>query len=153
MKKYNLFLDDIRNPSDCLGYTRDHRYTQLKWVVVRNYNDFNKEILRRFIEGEIPEVVSFDHDLCDAHYDPSMYVSKEAYEEVSADFKEMTGKEAAMSLVNFCLNFDIPLPEIMIHTQNPIGYTRIKETIEDYRRFKKMVADEQSSKFGVDSNR
>lgn len=56
---YNLFLDDIRNPSDCIHYMYTPIYTSVDWVIVRNYNEFVKTIE----EKGLPEIVSFDHDL------------------------------------------------------------------------------------------
>ncbi len=152
LKGYHLFLDDVRQPIDCITYKRDKRYTELNWVIVRSYPEFGRELLNRFIEGEFPETVSFDHDLSDEHYDLTMYQGVDQYNDVSKGFKEKTGKEAAEFLINFCIDHNLPLPKIMIHTQNPVGYQRIEQVIEDFYRFKRMIANEQSKRFRSSDN-
>ena len=75
---YNLFLDDFRIPLDC-HYTSNPRfYFTNDWVIVRNYDQFCKEIQKRYEKGEWPETISFDHDLGDSHYDHS-YVHEDDY--------------------------------------------------------------------------
>ena len=60
--KYNIFLDDIRVPTDVtwVDVPVDQHYS-----VVRSYKEFVDLItLRR----EIPKYVCYDHDLSDIHY-------------------------------------------------------------------------------------
>jgi hypothetical protein len=81
-----------------------------------------------------------------------MYQGVDQYNDVSKGFKEKTGKEAAEFLINFCIDHNLPLPKIMIHTQNPVGYQRIEQVIEDFYRFKRMIANEQSKRFRSSDN-
>ena len=73
LKYYNLFLDDIRQPSDCLKYLTDERYSTEEWIIVRSHEEFVQLIQRKWTEREFVRLVSFDHDLNDEHYDPSMF--------------------------------------------------------------------------------
>lgn len=57
--KYNLYLDDFRDPRDSGYYLNNPIYETLEWVVVRNYDEFVKCVE----ENGVPEVISFDHDL------------------------------------------------------------------------------------------
>lgn len=136
MKTYNLFLDDIRQPSDCFMYMRNSDYNNLSWVIVRSHKGFVREVENRFSNGEIPALVSFDHDLADEHYDPSMYHGTESYDKAAQSFVEQTGLDSARWFVQFCLDNDIQMPPCLVHSMNPVGRDKIKSTIQDYERFK-----------------
>jgi hypothetical protein len=126
---YNLFLDDLRVPSDCRRYINDNRYLELNWVIVRSHDEFISHIEKEWKNGSFPKLVSFDHDLDDEHYHPSMFVSTEAYENAYQSFNSPTGRRAAAFLVEFCKNKNISLPECLIHTMNPAGEIRIQATL------------------------
>jgi hypothetical protein len=115
---YNLFLDDEREPNECT-WMNDSRYTNLKWVVVRSHDEFVRTLSDRFNRNEVPELVSFDHDLAD----------------VGGIVREKTGNDSAKFLVQWCIDNSINLPECLVHTMNPIGRERIKQAIKDYNRF------------------
>jgi hypothetical protein len=115
---YNLFLDDEREPNECT-WMNDSRYTNFKWVVVRSHDEFVRTLTGRFNRNEVPELVSFDHDLAD----------------VGGKVDEKTGDDSAKFLVQWCIDNSINLPECLVHTMNPIGRERIKQAIKDYNRF------------------
>ena len=48
------------------------------------------------------------------------------------DYKEQTGEGCAQWLVEYCNNNDEPLPEIFIHSANPVGADKIKQVVEDF---------------------
>ena len=129
MKHYNLFLDDYRIPEECLEYKDDERYGTETWVIVKSHESFVQELETRWEDGEFPKLVSFDHDLDDEHYDPSMWKGVEAYEHAYKQFTEPTGRRSAGFLKSFCLEKNIPLPECLIHTMNPAGEERIRRTL------------------------
>jgi len=134
-KTYNLFLDDIRQPKDCLTYTHEPRYGTREWEVVRSHDEFISNVTRNWAEGKFPELVSFDHDLADEHYDPAMYHGVEAYNAKSVKFDTPTGNETAKWFVQFCIDQSIELPECLVHSMNPAGKQRIKSTLQDYERY------------------
>lgn len=126
---YNLFLDDYRQPEDCFDYTYNKVYL-LGWKVVRNYDDFI-----RVIENDgLPKMISFDHDLCDEHYDPDLYGS-ETYNEIYDSFVEKTGYDCAKWLINYCAENKLALPEtILVHSMNPAGSANIKSIFNSYHK-------------------
>jgi hypothetical protein len=116
---YNLFLDDYRKPEDAFDYTNNQLYL-IGWVVVRNYEEFVKTILER----GVPEAISFDHDLADAHYE-----SQQHYDE----YKEKTGYHCAKWFIDYCIDNEKELPaEILIHSMNPAGSLNIKSLFDTY---------------------
>ena len=134
-KTYSLFLDDIRVPTDCTNYMREARYGTREWVTVRSHSAFVIEVAERFANGQFPELVSFDHDLADEHYDPTMYHGIDNYNVKAIQFKEDTGNESARWFVQFCIDNGIELPECIVHSMNPAGRERINQTLKDYDRY------------------
>jgi hypothetical protein len=125
----HIFLDDIRSIRDIYHTAPNPE----QWIVIRNYNDFVKEIQREF-----PEFVSFDHDLADEHYH-ALIKSKgnsEAFDIDSKNFKEKTGLECAKWLVNYCMEKDVDFPDYAVHSFNPIGAENIRCYIEGYKKFR-----------------
>lgn len=127
-EKIKIFLDDVRQASDCLGYMYkriggENNLYKEDWVVVRDYPTFCKVVMNNF--GLISHV-SFDHDLADSHYSGAMYESLEAYEKAITGSTEKTGYECAHFLKNFYQMKEEPLPKIYVHSMNPVGVDRIK---------------------------
>lgn len=121
MKK--LFLDDIRELKD--DYPKYIDYSdEENWDVVRNYNEFIDYISNL----EIPEIISFDHDLADSHYTPMEYwddynKSKEWQEQQV--HTEKTGYDCAKWLSEYLHLNNIPSPKIVCHSMNPVGRDNI----------------------------
>jgi hypothetical protein len=115
-----LFLDDVRNPKDCVSYMRNKVYNE-DWDIVRTYDEF----INYITENGVPDEISFDHDLADEHYDPSMYKSSEAYGKKYDSFKEKTGYDCAKWLRNYCVENGIPYPIYLVHSMNPVGRENI----------------------------
>lgn len=110
-KGYCLFLDDIREVSDVKSLDQSKN-----WIVARSYHEF----VDTLSDLGLPEVVSFDHDLCDEHYmDPDCTRFRYIQD----------GSHAAHALVTYCKEMCLSLPEINIHTINPIGRRRIFEVL------------------------
>ena len=135
MKTYNLFLDDVRQPADCLTYINNRAYVELKWDVVKTHASFVKHIEDKWKEGEFPSTVSFDHDLAPEHYHPSMYAGVKAYNSAYQKMEEPTGRSSAEWLVKFCIENELEMPRCYIHSMNPAGRERIRQTLGDYERF------------------
>ena len=133
--KYNLFLDDIREPEEAYSYTQLSIYTELNWKIVRNYEEFINYIKRNHKKYSImPEIISFDHDLADEHYRPSMITDPEKYSGYydNGTFKEKTGMECAKWLVNFCMDNGVKMPKCYVHSMNPVGSKNIINYINNY---------------------
>ena len=120
-----LFLDDIRYPQDAANYIHPVElrpyYRQCQVDIVRNY----KEFVEYFKYNEMPDIISFDHDLADQHYAPMDQWEK--YDEWAAQqhFKEETGYDCAKFLINYCQEKGIKLPTTFCHSMNPVGKENI----------------------------
>ena len=125
---YNLFLDDFRHPYDAFNITKDPVFTQLKWEIVRSHNQFVKFIEKKFKEGVFPDLIAFDHDLDDAHYDH--LTSDFPYDEM----KEKTGFHSAKWLVDFCIDNNLKLPKYIVHSMNPGGRENIKGLLSNFKK-------------------
>ncbi len=121
-----LFLDDIREPKDCLSYmfqrigTMQNIYSE-EWVVVRNYDEFVKAISDNY--NTITHI-SFDHDLAEQHYTDKMYSSAEEYYK-SIEGTEKTGFDAAKYMKEFYDNNNKNYPTMFVHSMNPVGTQNI----------------------------
>jgi hypothetical protein len=124
-----LFLDDIRQPETCATYMPSpEMYVEENWDVVRDY----KQFVNYIEENGVPDVISFDHDLADIHYDPTTWTEGFVY-------KEETGYDCAKWLLQYCVKNKIPVPEYHVHSMNPIGKKNIEGIFESYERFKEKV--------------
>ena len=131
---YNLFLDDFRNPEDCVTYMQTAIYTNLEWIIVRNYYAFITIIQNK----GIPNIISFDHDLADQHYDKEI-IKGQSYDEIYDLFDEKTGYHCALWLINYCIDNEEEIPnEIFIHSMNPAGSMNIKSLFDSYNKIRKL---------------
>lgn len=125
---YKLFLDDERHPTKVTWVNLPLG----PWTIARNYNDFITYIYK----CGLPSFVSFDHDLADEHYRPSMYDKDKHYSNYYTDgtFKEKTGYDCAKWLCDYCAEHNLDFPEYAVHSMNPIGRENITKYIENYRK-------------------
>lgn len=112
MAKKGLFLDDERTPIQVTWIN----YPSVDWDIVRTVGEFSEA----YRSGAY-EVVSLDHDLQD--FCPVTSV-------------ELTGKHAAMYMVHLDDLGKVILPEIFVHSMNPVGKENIKSYIDSYKRYK-----------------
>lgn len=129
-----LFLDDLREPMDVYGYTKDVTYSRLNWDIVRSYDEFVGYIYRY----GLPRLVSFDHDLAPSHYTPEYlwcdYEKSKAWQELQeSTHTEKTGLACAAFLVEHCEKIGERLPVFMCHSQNPVGKDKILKVLNDYK--------------------
>lgn len=96
-----LFLDDERNPQDV---TWMQYPDNVVWTVVRTFSEFVKAV-----QSTPFDLISFDHDLQD--------FSKGS---------EMTGYDCLKYLANNSIYIsDYFLPQVVVHSMNPIGKVNI----------------------------
>lgn len=115
-----IFLDDVRDPSVCLGYMWQrignlNLLYKEEWYVVRNYEDF-ADIIDKF-KGKITHI-SFDHDLADIHYNPETQTE-------SFEYDEKTGYDAAIYFKKVYEEDNLKFPVLFVHSMNPIGTQNI----------------------------
>ena len=118
-EKKRLYLDDVRTP---IG---------TDWVIIRNYEHFVSTI--RLYGLENFDVISLDHDLGDE----SMI---EYYTNVKNNYvlnydnivNEKTGYDCCKFLVAESMSKKIPLPQIYVHSANPIGSANMMGYVNNY---------------------
>jgi len=133
LKKYNLFLDDFRNPEDVYAYIKNAKYNGDNWIVVRSYDEFVNQITEGFKNSEFPGLISFDHDLADEHYDLNIL-----YEIDYNSYKEKTGYDCAKFIIAFCSSLNLDLPDYLIHSMNTIGKLNIESLLKSYLKSKEI---------------
>ena len=124
------YLDDCRQPRP------NHWFS---WEIVRSYKEFVNYILQR----GVPRMLSFDHDLADAHV--QHYLRHESYHRDSkepyhitdkdyAGFEEKTGYDCAKWLVEYCLDNDQLMPHFSVHSANPAGAENILHLLNNLQK-------------------
>lgn len=122
----NIFLDDERGPLDVYKYTTDPIYRDEEWMIVRDYETFERMI--KHYNTDI-DLVSLDHDLAPEHYRD--YVSQRHQvppdEQILhyEDYKEKTGYDCAKFLIQYCHEHGHELPQVRIHSMNVVGKQNI----------------------------
>ena len=110
-------------------YTHDQKYL-LKWDIVRTFYEFKLYVEK----NDIPEIISFDHDLGDEYYDPDIHGS-ETYSEEYDNLVSKNGYDCAKWLINYCIDNNInPPKKILIHSANESGSLDIKSIFDTYNK-------------------
>jgi hypothetical protein len=117
-KKILLYLDDVRTPING------------EWFVVRNYDEFVAKIKLHGLENF--ELISLDHDLGESAMIEYYNNVKENYIIDYSNITEKTGYDAAKFLVAESIAKKIPLPQIYVHSANPIGSANIIGYINNF---------------------
>ena len=113
-----LYLDDMRNPiAD-------------DWQVVRSYDEFVAHIRMHGLENY--EVISLDHDLGDTAMNEYYTNVRDNYKIDYSNITEKTGYDCAKWLVSESMTNKIPLPQIYVHSANPIGSANMMGYINNY---------------------
>jgi len=118
-----LFLDDERQPHSIASSKNNVIYTNEPWKVVKNYDEFTNYIKN----NEMPELISFDHDLCSEHYRYS-FSENIPY----GLLKEKTGYHCLVWLILYCNKNNIKLPKILIHTMNETAEKNMNNLLDIY---------------------
>lgn len=83
------------------------------WVIARNYQQFIDILKSNFDQIDF---ISFDHDI-------SSYDINE---------KELTGKDSAEFLINYCMDHGKQLPDWFVHSDNTGGNRNIRQLLANY---------------------
>jgi hypothetical protein len=112
-----LFLDDKRKDPTIVH--NNHRGLgngvgkANNWVIARDYHQFVDILKNNF---DYINFISFDHDI-------SSYDINE---------KELTGKDAAEFLINYCMDHGKKLPDWFVHSDNTGGNKNIRQLLSNY---------------------
>ena len=133
MKKYNIYLDDVRTP-----LPNPSTHNTIEWTVVRSYDEFVNKVTEIGLENI--ELISLDHDLGDT-------AMMEWYTNVSKNFKlnydnitEKTGMDCTKWLVEQWMN-GAPICKVMIHSANAIGSANMMGYINNYKHINRLPQD------------
>lgn len=113
-----LYLDDVRTPKDD------------EWIVVRNYDEFVSNINLHGLSNF--ELISLDHDLGEGAMIEYYTNVKNNYILDYNNINERTGMDCCRFLVSESMNQKIPLPQIYVHSANPIGSANMMGYINNY---------------------
>ena len=118
MKKYNIYLDDVRVPKEP------------GWILVKDYDQFVNKVMELGLENI--DTISLDHDLGDT-------AMREYFHNVAPNFtldynniKEKTGLDCAKWLVELHMNQGGRFPTVYTHSANPIGSANIMGYVNNY---------------------
>lgn len=112
-----VFLDDKRK--DATIVHNNHRGLGIgvgranNWVIARDYFQFIEILKSNFDQIDF---ISFDHDI--SSYD--------------MDEKELTGKDAAQFLIDYCMDNGKKLPDWFVHSDNTGGNRNIRQLLTNY---------------------
>lgn len=115
---YNLYLDDVRTP------------TQGNWVIVRDYYEFIDTInsigLNNF------SWISLDHDLGEEAM--IEYYTNVKHNNIIdySNINEKTGMDCCKFLVEHCIEKNLTLPEINVHSANPVGSVNMMSYLDNF---------------------
>lgn len=118
IKKLRLYLDDIRTP------------TSEDWIIARNYDEFVSHI--KFHGLGSFEVISLDHDLGEGAMVEYYTNVKNNYVLDYNNINEKTGMDCCRFLISECMTQNIPLPQVYVHSANPIGAANMMGYINNY---------------------
>lgn len=116
--KRRVYLDDYRVPVDP------------EWILAVDYSDFVSKVSEIGLHNV--EVISLDHDLGEG-------AMREYYTNVVPNaqidysrIEEKTGYDVAKWLVAESIRTGTPLPQIFVHSANPVGSANIMGYINNY---------------------
>jgi hypothetical protein len=116
--KIRMYLDDVRTPTDN------------EWIVVRDYNQLVNKIEEFGLDQF--DVISLDHDLGDTAMIEYYNNVRDNYTIDYSNITEKTGYDVCKYLVNKSIETGIPLPQIYVHSANPIGSGNMMGYINNY---------------------
>ena len=117
MKK-RIYLDDLRTP------------IYEDWVIARSFEEFVKTV--ELIGLENIETISLDHDLGDSAMDEYFTNTRANYVIDYDNIKEKTGYDCAKWIVELSAVTNKPLPDVFVHSANPIGSANIMGYVNNY---------------------
>jgi hypothetical protein len=120
----NIFLDDERLPKDVKWI----ELPLVEWTISRNYYDFVK-----LVQNEWPKIISFDHDLGPKSYNELFKNNMQSFNYDNLN-GEKTGYDCLRFLIGKAVELNRVLPEIYIHTMNPIGRDNMMALIANYNK-------------------
>ena len=126
--KYNIYLDDVRTPIT----------SNIRWVIVRSYDEFVSKINERGLENI--KLISLDHDLGDTAIKEW---HNNVYHNFTLDYNnitEKTGMDCTKWLVEKWMD-GAPVCEVKVHSANAIGSANMMGYINNYKHITRNPQD------------
>lgn len=123
VETYRLFLDDVRLPEDIFRLSGMEIFADPNWTIVTSYESFVDTVeYNHRINHILPSIISFDHDL-------GLIEITEKQSELIAvaqtnDYAK-SGYDCAKWLISYFKLHNLKLPNILVHSQNPVGRQNI----------------------------
>jgi hypothetical protein len=133
---YNLFLDDNRTPKDIWNQTKSPEYAVYNWVTVKDYDSFIETIQ----ENGLPVRISIDHNLSDEHI-----IDTDKKKIPYDSYKVKTGYDCIIWLVEYCIDYNLPLPKYKIHAEEGLGKKNIENMLEKFDKYQKSKQSTKST--------
>jgi hypothetical protein len=113
---YGIFIDDERNVEDVtwIEYPKG-----IQWYIINRAIDFEFFLSTCVIDDSLIDYyISFDHDI------------------QSYDFNsnEITGYDLLKQMCNAIMDYNLGLPTVYFHTQNPVGRKNMETYWDNFRR-------------------
>lgn len=138
MDKIYVFLDDkrkdatiVHNPKRGLGIDIGRSNN---WIIFRGYDEFVDFVYTNF---DSIGLISFDHDI-------SSYWT----DEKTGTTKELTGKDAAQFVIDYCMDNNRELPDWFVHSDNSKGNENIRKLLINYMHRVEGRVDGSTNAFG-----
>jgi hypothetical protein len=122
-----LWLDDIRNPleDDWLVFSPIEN-PKVFWV--KSYQEFTDWI----IDNGLPDGICFDHDLGLPNHFSRINNGISKRQSRKQKIQEKTGYDCAKWLVDYCMDYNKPLPLYNIQSANPVGKDNINGLLKSF---------------------
>ena len=133
MKKYNIYLDDVRTP-----LPNPTTHNTIEWTVVRSYDEFVKKINEIGLNNI--ELISLDHDLGDT---AMAEWHRNVYHNYTLDYDnitEKTGMDCVKWLVEQWMDGS-PICKVMVHSANAIGSANMMGYINNFYHVNRLPQD------------
>ena len=120
LKLYSIYLDDVRTPIT----------SNIRWVIVRSYDEFVSKINELGLENI--KLISLDHDLGDTAIKEW---HNNVYHNFTLDYNnitEKTGMDCTKWLVEKWMD-GAPVCEVKVHSANAIGSANMMGYINNYK--------------------
>lgn len=129
-----LWLDDLRDPFTD-NWLRDYApaFINKEGVIwVKNYEDFVAWIM----ENGLPTLIAFDHDLGEDLGRERVAGGMSKRQSRKLKKGTLTGHHAAHFVIDYCVKNDIPAPNFVVQSANPVGADNIRGLFQSYIKFR-----------------
>lgn len=123
---YRILVDSKATVAQVFERTQNDDYNQGNWVVCKNTEEFMKTIVANLNQGKWPELISFEFnlgfDILDNKINP----------------KAETGVDVIKTIVEWCKENELKLPEYLIHTEDQLQARNMRIILDNSKEIYKL---------------